>query len=608
MNDYFFQKLKQIEKDALQYDAYNSIGNTVVTAGPGSGKTTVLTLKVLRLLEDSIFQPRGLACLTYSREAAREFQDRLILLGFKKRKNVFLGTVHSFCLTEILTPFGEVFPQYGIPIPIKIISEKQKSNLFKKVIDEIGYDNLSITDMDKERSRDITGFSKVVIESYDVALKVAVLFEKYLQESGYIDYISMVKFATKMIQNEEYIQKTLEAKFPWLVIDEYQDLGKPLHEMVLSLITNTKIKIFAVGDADQSIYDFQGASPEYLVELSQNDVIENYIHLTHNYRSAQEIVSASEAVLKVKRNYVAFGSNKKFNATFDFVVCECGMDAQYLQAIGIIKEIHKSNTPYHEIAVLLAYQNQIKQFADLCLINNIPFYMAKHSFERSDFVKWLELCASWITHPNNSSFEEVYEFWEHILSSHDKLTLHSERIFHKRDLYVNLEKSSEYKNSLSEWLEKILVSLDIFELLKSSEIYPDEVENLKKLKDMMLEPPYNTFTLEQFTRLGAPQNQIVISSRHGSKGLEFDAVLMLGMEKGNFPRYDCTKRQLEEAHRLCFVCVSRARKKCVLFRSKYHDIPTRRGDIWHKEFAPSPFWDILYLRTQGKSRQDNVNF
>jgi DNA helicase-2/ATP-dependent DNA helicase PcrA len=600
MTEYFFKKLKQIEKDPLQFKSYNSIGNTVVTAGPGSGKTTVLTLKVMRLLEESIIEPRGLACLTYSREAAREFQDRLKLLGFKKRKNVFLGTVHSFCLAEILSPFGEVFPQYQIPTPIKIISEKQKLKIFEKVITEIGYNDLTITDMDKERSRDITGFSKVVIESYDVALKVAVLFEKHLHESGYIDYISMVKFATKMIQNERYIQKNLEAKFPWLVIDEYQDLGKPLHEMVLSLLAKTKIKIFAVGDADQSIYDFQGASPEYLVELSQNGIIENYIHLTNNYRSAQEIVNASEAVLQVKRNYVAFGNNKDFNATFDFVVCECGMDEQYLKAIKIISELNKSGTPYHEIAVLLAYQNQIKQFANLCLKKGLPFYMTKQSFERSDFVKWLELCAAWVTNSDKISFEDVYEFWEFILSSHSNIILHEERIFFKRHLYNQLKESIKFKESLSDWLEQITTSLDIFNLLKTSELYPDEVENLEKLKYMMLQPPYNTFTLEQFTRLGSPQNQIVISSRHGSKGLEFDTVLMLGMEKDNFPRYNCTKRELEEAHRLCFVCVSRARKKCVLIRSEYHDISTRKGDIWHKNFAPSPFWNILFLRSHRK--------
>ena len=91
MNDYFRLKLSQISDDEKQFEAYNSSGNTVVIAGPGSGKTTVLTLKVIRLLSEVIYPPRGLACLTFSREAAREFQDRLKLLGLQKRGNVFFG-------------------------------------------------------------------------------------------------------------------------------------------------------------------------------------------------------------------------------------------------------------------------------------------------------------------------------------------------------------------------------------------------------------------------------------------------------------------------------------------------------------------------------------
>ena len=310
INDYFREKLEQIKLDKLQFDAYNAKGNTVVTAGPGSGKTTVLTLKVMQLLSQYIHLPRGLACLTYSREAAREFQDRLKLMGFEERKNVFLGTVHSFCLTEVLKPFSKLYPKYNIPIPIKIISNKEKQKLFKEAKNEVDIVDLKIDEMDKERSRDISGLSKVEIPRFDVALQVALVFEKKLREEGYIDYISLVKSATLMMQNEDYIQKALQAKFPWIVVDEYQDLGKPLHEMVLGLLQKTNIKIFAVGDPDQSIYDFQGASPEYLKELSELDLIDNRIHLTNNYRSAKTIIEASERVLEEKRNYIAKGELK----------------------------------------------------------------------------------------------------------------------------------------------------------------------------------------------------------------------------------------------------------------------------------------------------------
>lgn len=601
INDYLQIKLKQIEADKLQLKAYNSEGNTVVLAGPGSGKTTVLTMKVIRLLSESIHTPRGLACLTYSREAAREFQERLKLMGLKKRKNVFLGTVHSFCLKEILIPFSRLYPKYNIPNPIKIISASEKNKLFKEIKDSLGFEDLKIEEMDKERTRDITGYSKINIPSYDVALKTAIAFEDRLLQEGYIDYTSMVKSATILIQNEEYVRKSLEAKFPCLVIDEYQDLGKPLHEMVLGLLSNTKIKLFAVGDPDQSIYDFQGASPEYLIELSKWEGIDSYIRFINNYRSALEIIDGSEIVLGQKRNYIPKGELKDYKASIDFYVCEEGMNEQFIKVVDVIEECKLAGIPYHEIAILAGYQNQLKELSQICISKNIPYYMAKHDFDRSDFVKWLEDCATWTINNIETSFDDIYQYWEYILNAHEISIIYNERIFYKRQLFDVLNNSSEYNDSLLEWLNFILESLHIDELLKGSEMYPDELANLDKLKRMLSEEPYNKYTLEKFTQLGSPKNQVVLSTRHGSKGLEFDVVIMVGMEQDSFPRYKSTKEELEEANRICFVSVSRARKKCILLRSKYLNIPTRSGDIWCKPCEPSPFWNMLYAQQKGKA-------
>ncbi len=98
--------------------------------------------------------------------------------------------------------------------------------------------------------------------------------KKRLYKLGFMDYESIIKYSTLLIQEQEYVRKCLNAKFPWILIDEYQDLGRPLHEMVLSLFTLTDIKIYAVGDPDQSIYGFSGAIPDYLHELyKHNDII-----------------------------------------------------------------------------------------------------------------------------------------------------------------------------------------------------------------------------------------------------------------------------------------------------------------------------------------------
>ncbi|WP_248892192.1 UvrD-helicase domain-containing protein [Bacillus methanolicus] len=141
-------------------------------------------------------------------------------------------------------------------MPLKIVSEKEKSRLFNDIVTQLNYDpdKIKVLDMDKERTLNIDGISSVTVEPYDIALKVAKEYEKRLHAMGMVDCVDIVKYATLLIQKEEYVRRCLEAKFPWILIDEYQDLGKPLHEMVLSLFHKTNIKIFAVGDPDQSIY------------------------------------------------------------------------------------------------------------------------------------------------------------------------------------------------------------------------------------------------------------------------------------------------------------------------------------------------------------------
>ncbi|AGA67686.1 DNA/RNA helicase, superfamily I [Desulfitobacterium dichloroeliminans LMG P-21439] len=586
MNDYFKQKLTEVTNDSEQLRAYTSTDSTVVIAGPGSGKTTVLTLKVIRLLDDIIAEPRGLACLTYSTESAREFKTRLSKLGLRGRKNVFLGTVHSFCLAEILTPFAKLYPKYEIPNPIRIISEAEKKKLFDSVNPPGG---TSITEMDKERTRNIRGISRVALESYEVALQTAISFEEALQKSGFIDFISMVKFSVELIQNESFVRKAIEAKFPWFVIDEYQDLGRPLHEIVLSLLDKSNIKIFAVGDADQSIYDFQGAAPDYLDELSQRDGIK-CIRLLNNYRSAQTIVNASEYVLNSRRGYVASGALREYPATMDFIECDAGMDEQYQQTVELVRRFHSEEIPYHEIAILVGKNDEVKALKDQFEKQGIPVYLARQDFRNTESIFWLQSCASWLEDKATASFDEISQKWIGFLS-HKQAVANSDDydLLLRRTLLKVLETSKQYKDNLFEWLMYLLNELDFQNVFDGSERYPDEIKNLKSLIRVakQTEP---VLTIGFIARLGVPDNQVVLSTRHSAKGLEFDVVMMLGMEKDSFPNYyDTTQRRIDEARRLCFVAVSRARKACILLRSK--QLPNKYGKWYSKD--PSPFWITL---------------
>ena len=581
VNAYFEKKLQEIREDDMQLAAYKAVNNTVVIAGPGSGKTTVLTLKVMQLLAEVIYPPRGLACLTYSTEAVREFKSRLVKLGLEKRKNVFLGTVHSFCLSEIITPFAALYPQYKIPLPIRIISEAEKNRLF----DSQNYEGSpKLIDVDKERTRNIKGISRVAIESYDIALKAAISFEELLIQNGYLDFISMVKKSVELIKNEPYVRKALEARYPWIIVDEYQDLGKPLHELILTLLNLTRIKVFAV---DQSIYDFQGAAPDYLVELSQRQDV-SCIHLKNNYRSSQTIVDASEYVLKSSRGYIASGKLRDYHAKLEFIECPKGMDEQYERVIEQISRFHTEGIPYHEIAVLVGNNKQVAELAQECSRQNIPAYIARQSFRLTDLIIWIQNCAKWVSDKCSVSFDEICSTWKSFISQ-KRIISEDDYFLLKRTIFQTLTASKVCTDNLSEWLCYLDKEVGIVSAFTASERYPDEIDNFNKLLETARSHD-TQLTIKFLTRLGIPENQVVLTTRHSSKGLEFDVVILPGMEKDSFPSYyDNTPRKLAEARRLCFVSVSRARKACILIRSK--NLQNKYGRWFSKE--PSPFWVAL---------------
>ncbi|MEK5439343.1 MULTISPECIES: ATP-dependent helicase [Paenibacillus] len=593
---YYKQQLAEIRKDPYQYKAYKSNKSTVVIAGPGSGKTTVLTLKIMSLLQESILFPRGLACVTYNRSAAKEFNDRLHMYGYQERSNVFLGTVHSFCIAEVIKPFAHLF-DYGIPLPIRIISQREKKLIFKKTIEYLGFkeDSLSFEEMDKERTLGITGMSRVTATSNNDALAATLEYEKRIHSLGKVDYIDIVKYATILIQKEKYVRDCLEAKFPWILIDEYQDLGKPLHEMILSLITSTNIKIFTVGDPNQSIYSFNGATPHFLMELYKMPDIASFKLLT-NFRSNQGIIDAYQLALPAEKieNYRA-GTRIGEKAEFNFITCSEGIEEQFHKVIHkIVPDCIQSGVALNEICVLVSKNDYAKRLSERFQEANIPYHINKRKdFEVSIIVTWLIQCASWSIDYRAESFTKLFEFWARLFMQH-KGYLIIDDLSEKKKFYNVLRKSELRNEKLSDWLCWIEEQLSLTILLVDSDSYPDEVENLTKLMDLATNGEFSDFSVGKFVQILKPDNQVTISTRHSSKGLEFEVVILLGMEEDNFPFYwnriSPDPNKMEEEFRVFFVCISRAKRACYLVRSLTER--NKWGTIFNKK--PSRFWTMLH--------------
>jgi ATP-dependent DNA helicase UvrD/PcrA len=300
----YLRSAEALRRNPGQWAAYNSTGHCVVIAGPGSGKTKTLTIKMARILAEDVQEPRGVACITYNNECARELTVRLDALGVQRRNRVFIGTVHSFALTQIVLPYARA-AQIDIPSGFRVATSAQQRAAiqvaYEAVIDRGENPNDLRLTMDRYRRTHLDRDAASWRQDEELASLVEA-YEAELRRNRLIDFDDMPLLALRALTRHEWLRRAILAKYPVLVVDEYQDLGTALHRMVMGLCFSTGIRLFAVGDTDQSIYGFTGANPALLERLSQRADVET-VHLRLNYRCGARIVAASEYALGQDRGY-----------------------------------------------------------------------------------------------------------------------------------------------------------------------------------------------------------------------------------------------------------------------------------------------------------------
>jgi len=290
--------VEELRGNPGQLQAYNADRHCVVLAGPGSGKTKTLIVKIARLLIETVREPRGLACITYNAECARELKARLERLGIFESDNIFIGTVHSFCLKKVVMPYAAL-ARIELPRDLRVALPSEQEALFARAVAlEISADEPPSrwrTLAEEYRRTHLNRQTAEWQEDEQLAALVA-RYEGLLRQRGMIDFEDMVLIGLQLIESRRWVRRALRARFPVIVVDEYQDLGVALHRIVGSLCFRGGSRLFAVGDPDQSIYGFTGARPELLRELANSPLVES-VRLPFNYRSGPTIVRASEIAL-----------------------------------------------------------------------------------------------------------------------------------------------------------------------------------------------------------------------------------------------------------------------------------------------------------------------
>ncbi len=575
---YLQLEVAKLIRNDKQREAYLCDDHCVVQAGPGSGKTATLTLKIMRLLTEMIPPPRGLACLTFNNEAVREFRNRLKRLGLSHRTNVFLGTLHSFCLSCVIRPFSKLFIP-GMPSTLKVASDDIRKAHLQKALDNVGITDPPwefIPRFDRYRRTFLDRNSKQWLQDEEYARAIE-YYESQLHAEGYLDFDDLILIALRLIETEPFVRRCLSARFPWFVIDEYQDLGYPLHRIILSLLDNTNIKLFAVGDPDQSIYGFAGANPKYIQQLATRSGI-TPITLDLNYRCGQRIIDGAQVILdpSVPRNYRSSRGDSEPGEVY-FIERSGGLKEQVVTIVDeILPQLSQLGYEPRNTAILYLDRRDASTIIDILNDKRIKYAGEKDQrYPRTPTTRWIEDLAQWccgIRGEDGVRFRDLTNFWIRLLNNVGKTITDEQLLPNLHFFYSAISDLQEPDMLLIQWLSELDKRLSLQETLSMSTEMPEE----KQAIDSMLSAcgdgkPLEGVCVNDFAGCGPNTNRMSLNTLHSSKGLQFDVVIIPGLEEGRLPSWGAQSIEaVSEARRTFYVGFTRARYLVYLLYSGWY--------------------------------------
>lgn len=581
-------------------------GPALVVAGPGSGKTRVLTHRVAYLINNNNIHETKIMCATFTNKAAGEIRERVNkLLGSPSSKLPWSGTFHSMC-AKILRKEGR---KIGISPSYVIYDTADQEKVIKDILKDFGIDTKQIHPKAVLSTISSAKSELISPEEYkgythghfqQTVAKVYPEYQKRLRQNEALDFDDLLAETVRLFRTEPKTLEKYQLQLKYILVDEYQDTNKAQY-ILTKLLSDKSKNLFVVGDMSQAIYGFRGADYRNILNFQKDHPKAKVYNLERNYRSTQNILDAAKNVIKNNSTHIPLDlwTNKGLGKK---VVVFTGNN-EIEEANFVIEEILNSlanGYKYKDIAVLYRTNAQSRNMEEHLIKSNIPykivgglrFYSRK---EIKDIIAYLRV----IHNPKDTVS------WERIINvpprgigdvTKEKIKESGWNIDiteSKTGLPFNDWLKNKNKFSTVELMEEVLQKTDYIKWLDNG---TDEnlfrIENIKELKsvatqflklDEFLE---NVALIESADRLNTEgKNVVTLMTLHSSKGLEFPIAFITGMEEGLFPhsRSMMDMGELEEERRLCYVGITRAMDKILLtntrsrlyFGSVQANIPSR---------------------------------
>lgn len=587
--------LNEAQKKAVMHGE----GPMMVLAGPGSGKTSVVTGRVCHLIKKGV-PASSILVVTFTKAAAEEMKERFLHLMNQSVSQVTFGTFHGVF-------YGILRHAYRLS-GTNIISDDQKNKLLRELIDAFYPDAAEETDIFMQLSREISTLKGNRIDPahyYSTCMpeekfrRIYEEYQKWMQENKKLDFDDIMVYTYRLFVERADILRLWQNKFTYILIDEFQDIN-PIQYDIMRMLSKPQDNLFIVGDDDQSIYRFRGANPELMLHFKKDFPDVREVTLDINYRSTGIIVEKAGMLIRENENRFP----KKIRAAADrgyaLDMSSFGTQQEEItHCLENIQEYIKQGHEYRDVAVLFRTNTGSQRMVEQLMSWNMPFQIRDvlpnlydhwisaniitylriimGSRSRRDFLQIINRPNRYVSreafYDPEVTFESLYQFYEDKTWMCERI----EKLEHDLKVMKNMTPFGAlnyirfgigYEGYLKEYAQyRHLNHEELLEIL-------DELQDTARGFDTIDEwfghiERYRAEMKKQYTRRKNTENRITVSTMHSAKGLEFDNVYILDINEGIIPYNKAVlDAEIEEERRLFYVGMTRAKNRLHLYSVK----------------------------------------